>query len=224
MEEKVIKLSRNIFCLQLRVFLPLVILFGLGGWFLYALRLDNDWDKTFVAIGFVVEILAGFLVAKETSKTIVFTDNSVELRSKNKVLKSFPVDSIKGFVCNDKRKTIKVLTHNNTEDYLLKFGGGNALGGLIYFNVKTELCKAYPTKSNDLRDEYVEKFLNGGEIPQFIQVKHKSEYCGVIVGIIFGFILAILPIGETVLATIWALLEIMTFGLKLFVYMLNLLP
>ncbi len=222
MEEKVIKLNRNIFCLELMAFFPLVFLFGVGGYFIHGLEFENDIDKIFIAIGFVVEVIVGIIVAKMNNRSIVLSENSVDLRHKNKLLKSFPIDSIKGFVCDDNKKTIKVLTHNSTEDYLLKFVGVKALSEMVYFDSKAELCKKYPTKSNALKDEYINSFLESGEVPQYISSKNKSDYCRVVVGLLFGFILTIIPIGLTILSVLWALMWLIIFALKLLVLVLNL--
>ena len=65
MEEKIIKLNRNIFCLELMAFSPLVFLFGVGGYFIHGLGFENDIDKIFIAIGFIVEVIVGIIVAKK---------------------------------------------------------------------------------------------------------------------------------------------------------------
>lgn len=223
MEETSIKLNRNIFCLQLLVFFPVIFLFAVGGLYIYSFRLENDLDKIFIIIGFIIELCLMFCVAYSNDKTLVLSDNSIELRRKNKVLNVFPVDSIKKFVCNDKKKSIKVLTHNGTEGFLLNYFWVKSLGELNYFNVKSELCKMYPTKTESLKDESINSFFESGEIPKQVTQRYKSGVCIIVILLIFEFILSILPLGMTILSVLWGVASLALIILKFIVGVLNLI-
>jgi len=224
MLKRSIYLKRNVILLQLLVFFPLVFLAGIVAYMIHDLGLKN-WDKIFLTVMFVFECLWAYRIYLENKLFIQFSDNEIQIcknsRKQMKVLKSFTVDAIKTVVCNDRRKEIKFLYHNCPEKTFLKFKYSNLVGEELYFKVKSELCRYYPTKTVACRDEYIEKYLENDAIPEYIKSKSFSERCRTIVILFFEFIFAVVPIGLTILSVMWSILGIWIVILKGVIVVLN---
>lgn len=226
MLERIIKLKRNMFILQLWVYFPLVILFCCGGCLIHYIGID-DWDKIFLAIGFVIQLIIAVKVFQSNDYFIKFSEKEIGLykcrKSSPILLRSFAQDAIKNVVCNGKRKTIKVVMYNGLEEFLLKFNFTDIIGEEAYFRIKAELCRYYPAKTQNIRDEYVVSYLeNDDVIPEYIQSKQKVEVCQATVILFFELIFAIVPVGLTILSVAWAICGIWIFILKVLVLFLNL--
>lgn len=211
MLNRFIPLKRNVILLQLPVILPMIILSGFIAYFIHSLGLKN-WDKTFLSIMFVIYIIISVRIYLENKNFIQFSNNEIIECNKNKngvkILKTYNVDAIKSIVCDNKKKRIKFLYHNCPEKYFLKFKYTNLTGEEIYFKIKSELCRYYPAKTVSIRDEYIEYYLKNNTVPEYIKSKDFSERCSAIVIIFLEFILAIIPIGLTVLSVLWAVFRI----------------
>lgn len=225
MLNRIIYLKRNVFLLPLLVFFPMVFCAGIVAFLIHYLGFKS-WDKIFLTVMFVIELLYFVRIYLENKKFIVFTDNEIQVCKKSKndpnVLHSFKIEAIKSIVCNDKRKEIKFLYHNCPERTFLRFKYSNLIGEEVYFNVKAELCRYYPTKTVACRDEYVEKYITEGVIPEYVQAKQFSEKCKVIIILFFEFIFAVIPIGLTILSVLWSMCGFWIVILKGVILLLNL--
>ena len=221
-----IPLKRNIILIQLLIILPLVFLSGIIACLIHYIKLEN-WDKIFLSVMFVFQIALAFRIYSYNTKYIKFTNNEIaeykKGKEESKILNTYQIDAIKSIICNDKKKEIKFLYHNCQEKYFLKFKYTNLIGEEVYFKVKSELCRYYPTKTVSIRDEYIEKYLETDILPEYIKSKAFAERCGAIILIFFEFIFAVIPIGLTILSVVWALLSIWVIFLQIFVWVVNLL-
>ena len=225
MNKNSIELKRNIVTVQLHVFFIQVFAAGCVAFLIYYIGLRH-WDKIFLSVMFVFEFIVFLKFYFDNKKFVNFTENEIQICKPHKkstvVLESFAVDAIKTVVCDDRRKVIKFLYNNCPEKYFFKLKYASLSGEEVYFKLKSALCKSYPTKTVACRDEYVEKYLKEEVLPDFIKSKCHSELCGAIVLLFFEFILAIIPIGLTVLSVIWSFLRLIILLLQGVVIILNL--
>lgn len=202
-----ISLSRNPVLLQMLVILPIIFAIGIIAYLIYYLGF-NIIAKIFLSIMFVFELAIGFKIYSENNKFLQFSDHEIveykSIKNNSKILNIYKIDAVKNIVCNDNKKEIKFLYHNCPDKNFLKFKYINLLNEEVYFKVKSELCRYYPTKTISLRDESIEKYIETEKLPEYIETKIFAQRCQAIIIIFFEFLLALIPIGMTVISLLWS--------------------
>lgn len=224
MLDRTVNLKRNLLFLQLSVFFPIVITFGAGGYLLYYLGFGN-WYKIFMTIGFTVEIFMAGRVYLSNKNAIKFSGDVITLYKNGEpnspIIKSFQTISIKKVIPCERNKTIKILTYDNKEDYLLKLKYTKAAGEDVYFRIKSELCRFLPAKTVEMRNEYVSDYIKTGMTPEYIKNLQQTELsCGAVI-LFFEFLLAVIPAGMTIISVIWSACGFYIIFLKSVVILLN---
>lgn len=190
------------------VTLPIIFATGIIAFYINHLGF-NIASKIFLSIMFIFDLALCNKINSENNKVIQFTDNEIiEYKSpdnNSKILNIYKIDAIKSIVCNDNKKEINFLYHNCPEKKFFKFKYSKLIGEEVYFKVKSELCRYYPTKTLSLRDEYIEKYLTSGNLPEYIETQIFAQRSQATIIIFFEFLLALIPIGMTIIALGWSI-------------------
>jgi len=226
MPDRVIKLKRNILLLQLQIFFPLIIIFGIAGAMAGATGFNN-LDNTVWAAGFLIEIIMAIRISISNKNSIKFSGKEIEILkpagTSCSVIKSFPLKDIDKVIANDNNLSIKLLLYGGREVCLLKFKYTNTAGEDIYFRIKSELCRYLPAKTVSLRDKYVTEYLDNNTYPEYIQTRQQIGISTGKVILFFEFLFAIIPIGRTIYAVYWAFGQLAVLFSNISVWFLNLI-
>ncbi len=225
MSEQKVFLRRNQFLIFVLNFLPFVLAGGVIAVWLFRTVL-SDVSKIVCLIFFITALIVAFRKLKGNDKVLTFYDNTLyvcENKKLNpKVLKKISENDIRRIDCTDRPKRISVELVDGSIYELLNYKNVPQLGEKSFFLTKAELCRCFPSKTVDIFDENCKTYIETNVLPEFIKNK---EWFGNSTAVIFTFIefiLAVIPLGMSILAFFWVLLLIIKYIMMGVLEILNL--
>ena len=224
MLKRKIELKRNLFLVQLLDFFPIAVVAGILS--LKFHHYSDDMARIMFCLVFIFSNIICLVTRKYNQRFVEFSEDKILVcRYTNKapkVLQEINVTDVSKILFNEKAKKILVELKTGKVITLLKYPFNCFLATEVFFKLRAEMFRYYPQILGVETDEYVEKYLSTGYVPEYIQELHKSGKSQVIITLLFEFIFAIIPIALMLLSVMWGVLELLILVLKSIVYILNL--
>lgn len=214
MLERNIELKRNPFLVFILRFLPIIFWGGVVSVWAYQ-SFSSDVSKLISFFSFIVALCFGLKDLTNNKRVIRFSNDKITVlrklgKSSEKVIKTILLDEIDDVVCDERFKSIKLISKKESQRgyELLEYNSAHMLGSKKFFMVKAELCRYLPSVAHEYINDEVKAYIESGSISEYVKNKTETGKYQASILFVVELIFAAIPLGLSVIALAWVTVTI----------------